>query len=250
MPRRTLITAQEVAEALDISVETVLTYTRNRQIPSISSPEGAPRYELPNVLVALTAIAVNEKSPDYAVTKQDFTYQDYLQLPDEPGIRYEVLNGQLIKDPSPSFTHQWTVARLCTALDSYFVRTDPGGALVFSPLDVTFGESNVVQPDILYVAASQQHIIKNTRVNGAPTLVVEVISPASRRRDRVVKMQVYQRAGVENYWLVDPEKQIMDCFRLRGGTFVNVASARGDETLTHPNYPGLSIDLQELWWRS
>lgn len=242
------VTAQAVAEALDLSVDTIWRYTREQKIPWIELGNKQYRYNLTDVINALTDSSVKEKAADYSAdTNKRFTYQDYLELPEEPGYHFEVLDGMLCKEPSPNVPHQRVSRRLQRILEDYFWATDPEGEILNAPLDVTFGDFNVLQPDLLYVSGEQKKIVKNARIDGPPTLLVEVLSPTSGRRDRLQKMEIYQKAQVQHYWLVSPEEKTLECFSLRDGVYARVASGIDDDTVEHPEFEGLSIELKKLW---
>lgn len=242
-----LITAQALAETLNLSVDTIWRYTRENKIPFIELGNKQYRYRLADVMNVLTA-SVQEKASAYKTdpTKK-FTYQDYLEIPEEPGFRYEVLDGMLIKEPSPNVLHQRASLRLIRILQDYFWKVDPAGEIFVAPLDVTFHDITVVQPDIFYVSGEQNQIVKEARIDGPPTLAVEVISPSSGRRDRLQKLQIYQKAEVQHYWLVNPAEKTLECFALRDGAYVLAAAGMDDEVVEHPGFPGLSVALQSLW---
>lgn len=242
-----LITAQALADALDLSVETIWRYTRNNKIPYVTLGERQYRYNLHEVVAALTGQGVRERKAEYISSLKKFTYQDYLELPEEPGYRYEVLTGELIKEAGPIVVHQRISRELEFILLIYFRQVDPLGEVFDAPLDLTLGDLTVVQPDILYISGEQRDIIKETRIDGAPLLAVEIISESSRRKDRLRKRQIYQEAGIQHYWLVDPYEKTMECLTLRDGEYVLATSGMDEDTITHPNFPGLSIPLAELW---
>jgi len=247
MDQTDLITAQALADALDLSVETIWRYTRNNKIPYVTLGERQYRYNLQEVVAALTGARVQEKSLEYISSPKKFTYQDYLELPEEPGYRYEVLAGELIKEPAPIILHQRVSRELEFILLVYFRQTDPLGEIFYAPLDLTLGDYTVVQPDILYISGAQRDIIKETRIDGAPLLAVEIISESSRRKDRLRKRKIYQEAGIQHYWLVDPYEKTIECLTLRDGEYILAASGMDEDTVTHPDFPGLSIPLSELW---
>jgi Uma2 family endonuclease/predicted DNA-binding transcriptional regulator AlpA len=242
-----LITAQVLADTLGLCVETIWRYTRSDRIPHVRLGERQYRYNLKEVVQALSA-AVKEKNQDYQTGAKAYTYQDYLALPEEPGFRYEVLEGQLIKEPSPNLLHQRISRELEFILISYFREVDPRGEIFNAPLDVTFQDTTVVQPDILYVSGNQLEIMKQTRIDGAPTLTIEIISDSSRRTDRVRKLQIYQKAGVQHYWLVNPQDKTFECFALKDGVYSLVVIETDDNVLKHPDFPGLAIPLAEFWY--
>ena len=250
-----LITAQALAEALDLSVETIWRYTREKKIPYVELGSKQYRYNLSDVIEALASThksavqnhAVRENKEEYRTVPEKLTYQDYLNLPEEPGYRYEILEGMLVKEPSPNVPHQRASRRLQRILEDYFWQQDPEGEVFNAPLDVTFQDITVVQPDIFYVSGNQKQIVLKARVDGPPTLVVEVLSPSNSRKDRLQKLQIYQKYGVPHYWLVDPEEKTLECFALKDGTYALVAAGMDEEVVEHPEFEGLAISLKNLW---
>lgn len=247
MEKTNLITAQVLADALNLSVETVWRYTRNNRIPFVTLGERQYRYNLHEVVVALAGTGVREKATEYISGPKKFTYQDYLELPVEPGYKYEILEGMLIKEPGPNVIHQRISRELEFILLVYFRQTDPQGEIFYAPLDLTLGDFTVVQPDILYIPGDQKGIIKEARIDGAPLLAVEIISESSRSKDRLRKRQIYQKSGIQHYWIVDPFAKTLECLACREGDYVLATAGMDEETVTHPDFPGLSIPLSQLW---
>jgi excisionase family DNA binding protein len=243
-----LLTAQTLAEALNLSVETIWRYTREQKIPFVTLGPRQYRYRLTDVLATLSAGRVREQTAAYPAEKAEkLTYADYLLLPEEPGCRFEVLDGELIKEPSPLVVHQRVSRRLQRILEDYFANADPAGEVFNAPLDVTLSDFTVVQPDLFYIASDQAQLVLHARVDGAPTLVVEVLSPSTGRKDRLRKRSIYQQAGVMHYWLVNPEEQSLECLALRSGNYAIVADGLDEETVEPPDFPGLCIQLANLW---
>ncbi|MEW6624945.1 MAG: Uma2 family endonuclease [Bacillota bacterium] len=244
-----LITAQALAEALDLSVETIWRYTRETKIPHVELGNKQYRYKLDDVIRALTdSTVVQEKAAEYKTeSTKNFTYQDYLELPEEPGYRFEILEGMLIKEPSPNVMHQRVSRRLQRILEDYFWQVDPQGEIFDAPLDVTFHDITVVQPDLFYVSGEQKLIVKDTRIDGPPTLVVEILSPSSSRKDRLQKLRIYQKVQVQHYWLVNPEEKTLECFSLQDGLYALVAAGMDEDVVEHPSFTGLAITLKDLW---
>ncbi len=244
-----LITAQVLAEALDLSVETIWRYTRENKIPYIALGSKNYRYKLADVIRSLTDPTVQENAVEYK--EQDpnkkLTYQDYILLSEEPGYRYEILDGVLIKEPSPNVMHQRVSRRLQRILEDYFWKVDPDGEVFDAPLDVTFHDITVVQPDLFYVSGEQKLIVKDTRIDGPPTLIVEVLSPSSSRKDRLQKLKIYQEGQVQHYWLVNPQEKTLECFSLQNGIYSLVAAGLDEELVEHPDFIRLSIPLSNLW---
>ena len=250
-----LVTARALADLFDLSVETIWRYTREGKIPYVEVGGRHYRYRVKEVLAAMGEPGVREKSGKYEIdppecspdAERTFTYEDYLALPEESGHRFEVLNGTLIREPSPSVTHQRVSRRLQRLLEDYFLQADPDGEIFDAPLDVTMGQRTVVQPDLFLVSGKQQRIIKENRIDGAPELIVEVLSPSHPRKDRLEKMQVYQKNGVEHYWLVDPHERTMECLALAGDVYSVVAVGMDDDTVSPPGFEELDISLEGLW---
>ena len=245
-----LLTAQELSEILNLSVDTIWRYTREKRIPAIELGKRQYRYEKEAVLAALTGrnSTIKEKRPAYGA-QGGYTYEDYLEIPDEPGYRYEVLEGFLVRDPSPGFTHQRAVRELGSRLMAYFREVDPEGEFIFAPLDVTLTDRNVVQPDLMFVSSDRLDIIREERIDGPCYLVVEVMSPGSTRRDRLHKMEIYRKAGIPHYWLADPEEKTLEAYSLRDGVYAVVAAGEAGDTFTHPEFPGLTLDLAKIFYQ-
>jgi excisionase family DNA binding protein len=245
-----LLTAQELAKILSLSVDTIWRYTRQKKIPVVELGEKQYRYEKEAVLAALAMgeLSVKEERSEYS--KQDgYTYEDYLEIPEEPGYRFEILEGILVKEPSPSVHHQRLSRELGRQLMTYFDDFDPEGELFFAPLDVTLTTSNVLQPDILFVSGARKEIMRKERIDGPCDLVVEIMSPINRRKDRLRKMEIYRKAGIPHYWLVDPEENTLEAFMLRDGSYTLVVAGGPGDKFTHPEFPGLDLDLDRVFHR-
>ena len=179
-----------------------------------------------------------------ALKRGNFTYEDLLHTPDD-GKRYEVMEGDLIVSPSPNVKHQRIVHRL----DLFLGRAETAGAGIAmpAPMDVVLSDHDVVEPDLLFVARERQGIVAENNVRGAPDLVVEVISEASRRRDAITKRHIYERHGVRFYWLVDPEEETVRVFELRDGAYGEPATLRAGGQLGCPLFPGVTQDAGGLF---
>ena len=165
-------------------------------------------------------------------TATKLTYEDYVLMPDD-GQRHELIDGELFVVPAPGFSHQSVLARLHLLIGPYVERH--GGTLLFAPFDVILSLGNVVQPDLLFVAAKHSSRIEQRGVNGAPDLVVEVLSSAGKRRDEVTKRALYERFGVPEYWLVDPDAKSFRMLSLVNGVY--------EPTLTSSTFPNLDLPL-------
>ena len=175
--------------------------------------------------------------------KRKLDYSDLVATPDD-GKRYELVEGDLFVTPSPNPVHQRVSRQLLLPLQSYFDDRSIG-EVFYAPIDLILTNQDVFVPDLVVVSRPQS--ITKRGIEGAPLLVVEILSPSTRKRDRGLKARRYAELGVEHYWIVDPENRHIECGRLAGKTFEVVAEEEGEATLRHPNWDELEIDLGALW---
>ncbi len=176
--------------------------------------------------------------------KPGLTYADYLKTSDDE--RYELLNGELILSPSPKEIHQYISGNLYFKIAT-FVRERSVGKVYFSPFDVVLSDTNVVQPDILFISNERTEIITPDNVRGAPDMVVEILSPATAERDRTIKLDLYAQHGVKEYWIVDPDARKITVL-LRGEGVFGVVGIYGEgQALRSPTLAGFSVALEEIF---
>ena len=175
------------------------------------------------------------------------TYEDYLHFPDD-GKRHEIIDGEHFVSAAPSTRHQRIVVRL-TGYLLEAIRQGDRGELLLAPIDVVLSDADVVQPDLLFVAADQLEKITEPNVQGAPDLIVEVLSPSTRKTDEATKRKRYEVFGVREYWVVDPELDTVKVYRLDSKGFERAAelSAEAADRLTTPLLPGLTIPLAAIF---
>ena len=174
------------------------------------------------------------------------TWQDVQQLPDD-GNRHEAIGGEAYMTATPVIRHQLISHRLEVALDRILVESGMG-LVMSAPVGVEFpatGEG--VQPDIVFVARSRSAIIGEDWIRGAPDLVVEILSPSTARRDRGIKLRLYERQGVEEYWIVDLDAEAVEVWSFDDGAQVRRFADRlpvrvGVETVGE-------VDLKEIFRR-
>ncbi len=194
-----------------------------------------------------SAETICEEEPLYYSSDKVYTYSDYLELPDEECYYYEILDGCLIREPAPTKLHQRVSRRIQRILEDYFWQRDPNAEVFDSPIDLILSDTNVVQPDLVYAPEDSDDVDPHG-ITVIPHLVVEVISPSTGRKDRFEKLGVYSRARVPHYWIVDPRQQTLEAFRLaKPGEYHLCSNAEGTEVFTHPDFPGLAIQLDVLW---
>jgi len=177
-----------------------------------------------------------------------FTYEDFLLFP-EDGRRHELLDGDHVVSPSPVFKHQDILANLMVIL-RIFLKQTRSGKVVCAPMDVVFSDTDVVEPDIIYVSAARTEIITEKNIQGPPDLIVEILSASSRKTDEIIKRKLYERCGVPEYWIVDPDLETVKVYRFVEGRYARVAELSNeiaDTVLTSPQFSGLSIPLNEIF---
>jgi Uma2 family endonuclease len=177
------------------------------------------------------------------------TYEDFLLFPDD-GRRHEIIDGEHYVTPSPNTRHQELVGRLYFELALYLRSHRQAGRVFLAPFDVIFTQWDVVEPDLLFIAGDQAGIITDKNVQGAPALVVEILSPGTRKTDEKVKRQLFDRGGVREYWLLDPELDVIKVFRRQAdGAFPRVAELARDahDILTTPLLSDFRLPLDELF---
>ena len=173
-----------------------------------------------------------------------FTYNDYINTPEDK--RYELLDGELILSEAPSRNHQGSQVNIGSPLH-VFVRSNGLGVVYFAPRDVMLTDTDVVQPDLMFISNERLHIDTERAVHGAPDLVVEVLSPSTSGRDRTFKRALYARHGVKEYWLVDPTARTIAVLLHTGDGFEAVATYGEGDTLASPTLQGFRIDVDEVF---
>lgn len=177
--------------------------------------------------------------------KVKFTYQDYLHIPEDK--RYELIEGDFFMVPSPNESHQRISAELEYALQSY-VKSRKTGFVYDAPFDVILSDEDIVQPDIIYVSKKRRSIITRDNIQGAPDLVIEILSPKIGYRDREIKRKLYSKYGVKEYWIVDPVKQTVEVLSLDVDGYRKTGTYNVDAPLTSHLLTDLSIDLKSVFY--
>jgi len=144
-------------------------------------------------------------------TETRWTAELVRALPDD-GKRYELVSGELVVTPAPTPLHQAILAILFRELDSYLRRTAVGRVL-WSPADLAFGEDEILQPDLFVLPASLPQGFRIWSEVTSLLLAIEVLSPSTARYDRILKRRRYQRGGVPEYWIVDPDARVVERWR-------------------------------------
>jgi Uma2 family endonuclease len=176
------------------------------------------------------------------------TYDDFVLFPDD-GLRHELIDGEHYVTPSPNTKHQ-SVSINLTVLIGSWLEQNPIGRLFHAPFDVVFSKYDVVEPDLLFLSiARAADALTPQHVRGVPELVVEIGSPGTRKCDETIKRRLYERAGVMEYWVVDPDIDTIRVYRRDNDRFARVVelSAEAGDVLTTPLLPGLEIPLARVF---
>lgn len=177
------------------------------------------------------------------------TYREFMKFPDD-GKRHELIDGVHYVTPSPFTPHQSVVGNLYFLIRQH-LETHAGGRVFVAPFDVVLSWFDVVEPDLLFISQGRLTVLTDQHVKGAPDLVVEVASRNTRRRDEGVKLKLYDRVSVIEYWIVDPDTETIRVFRRRDGRLRAAARlARGSGTaLTSALLPGAALPLDRIFER-
>ena len=179
-----------------------------------------------------------------AQTKTKFTYEDYKNTPEDE--RYELIDGELIMAAAPKEAHQRVDMRLGTKFFIH-VETNDLGAVYSAPFDVYLSDTIVIQPDLLFVSKERLDIITEANVQGAPDLVVEILSPSTASLDWNRKRELYAEYGVKEYWIVAPEVRLVWLLLPRDGALEIAGVYGGDQTVASTVLDGFSVNLNDIF---
>lgn len=172
------------------------------------------------------------------------TYTDYCATPDDE--RYELLDGNLMMVPAPNMKHQKVLLTLTLKLGN-FTKEHGLGTVCVAPCDVVLSDSDVVQPDLLFISRAREHILTDENVRGAPDLVIEILSPSTADRDLGYKHDLYGRHGVLEYWIVDPIAETIAVHRQGDGRLEAAETLGRGETLRTALLDGLELELDDIF---
>ncbi|MGE3799544.1 MAG: Uma2 family endonuclease [Candidatus Kapaibacterium sp.] len=175
--------------------------------------------------------------------RQNFTYADYAQIDDD--LRRELIHGELLMAPAPGTFHQSLATKLTMRI-AWHVEKKNLGVVFAAPTDVILSQENTVQPDILFISKDRKDVIQPHAIVGSPDLIVEIISPGSIERDRYVKRDLYEQAGVREYWMVDPANRSVEVLVIEEGEYRLASFASQGERVVSTVVEGLKISLDEI----
>jgi Uma2 family endonuclease len=184
---------------------------------------------------------------DRPARRVKLTYDDFVQFP-EDGMRHELIDGEHVVTPSPNLRHQELLGRLHLRVGNW-LEEHPVGRAFMAPLDVVFTRFDVVEPDLLYVSHERAAEWLNEKNATGVDLAVEIGSPSTRRRDETLKLRLYERTGVSEYWFVDPDADLVRVYRRQGERFAAPLeySADRDDVLATPLLPEFHLSVRRLF---
>jgi Uma2 family endonuclease len=182
-----------------------------------------------------------------AVDRHRMTYQDLLALPDD-GLRHELIDGEHFVTPAPVSRHQIILGNLHRLIGTHTHATRCGVTL-FAPYDIVFTDYDVVEPDLMYFSSARYAaVVTEQHAQGPPDLVVEILSPGTRRRDEGLKRRLYERMRVDEYWIVDPATESVRIHRWVDGRYRETRLTRGKSgALQTALLPGLTLSLDDVF---
>jgi Uma2 family endonuclease len=173
-------------------------------------------------------------------------YDLYRLLPDD-GKRYELIDGELMMmTPAPTPQHQKIVGNLFSELRAH-VKANQLGEVFVAPVDIVLEDHTVVEPDILFIRRERQGMVREEAIHGAPDVVVEILSPSSFYHDLRRKMRIYSQFGVQEYWIVDPEKQAIDLYARAGNELKLTRQFASHETFQSPLLVGFRLAVSAIF---
>ena len=179
---------------------------------------------------------------DSSVAEKKMKVAEFLEIEVEPGLIYELINGEIVKKSAPSSKHQKVSGKLFRLLSDYAEKKKLGEVL-YAPLDVFLGEYNAIQPDLLFVAKAREEIITDNGVEGPPDMIIEILSPSTMKNDRGDKMKIYREHQVREYWIVDPKNQSIEVYQYQNGDYDLVSFAVEVGEINSSVLAGLVIEV-------
>lgn len=177
-------------------------------------------------------------------TEKVYTYEDYTKLPE--GAPYQLIGGRLVMTPAPSTYHQIISARLMMKFADFAQRKGVG-LVLYAPIDVYFEETETYQPDIVFISRERLNIIADERIKGAPDMIIEILSPRTAYYDLKKKFKVYERHGVREYWIVDPEDRSIAVYENREGEFTLAWEVTRKGKIESKVILGFELEVETIW---
>lgn len=174
-----------------------------------------------------------------------WTSEDYAKLTPPDNGNYELQAGKIIFMPAPSILHQ-TISMNLSLLLGGFIKKNQAGILLASPVDVVFSLHDVIQPDLIFIKKEKAHV-SGSRVEVAPDLVIEILSPSNSPKEMSYKKHLYESSGVAEYWIVHPDEQNIVQYLSVEGEFLIKNVIRAEEEIQSSVIPGFAFKVAEAF---
>lgn len=186
-----------------------------------------------------------------AEVSKRITWQEFLnmEIQEDDQFIYELLNGEIVKYSAPESRHQIASANLHLMLGGY-VKQKKIGKILYAPISVFLNEHNAPQPDLLFVSSKNKGIVQEKGVMGVPDLIIEIVSPGSIIRDRVQKKAIYEKAGIAEYWIVDPKYRAVEIYENTPSGFALFNAAEEEGKIKSKVLKGFEADIQDIFAES
>jgi len=173
-------------------------------------------------------------------------YHDYALFPESGSKQHEIIDGEHYMTPSPTTKHQRVSRNMVWIIES-FLRENRYGEILSAPFDVILSDNDIVVPDIVYVSQKNIHLLTEENIKGIPDLIIEILSPSHRKRDRILKRDLYEKYGVREYWLIDPDKEQVEIYTFSCDRFLPPTVYNRDQVIKTEIIPGLEIDVKGIF---
>lgn len=177
--------------------------------------------------------------------KKIYTYEDYAKLPE--GAPYQLIGGELIMTPSPIPYHQLVSKRLEYLFIEFAEKKNLLGEVFDSPIDVCLEKTEIYRPDIIFISKERLNIIGEKKIEGAPDIVVEILSDSTAYYDLRHKKRIYEKHGVKEYWIVDPMEKGIEIYENKEGKFILISDAVNNGAVKSNMLKGFEVNLEEIF---
>ena len=194
-------------------------------------------------------LQLKEQSAEYLTTGPKVSYEEFMEIYKKSDLRMEFINGEIIVPESPSTNHQEISGNLYVLLRSYLKGSHC--KVFYAPFDVHFHKKDIEEPDVcqpdLLIACDLEGNVINGRYKGTPTLVIEILSPSTRRRDLLDKLNTYTLSGVKEYWIVDPKKHRVLVYSFEEHDILDFSTYEIEDSFKSQAFPGLTVPISAIF---